>query len=175
MGCGPDFGFRAVNSGLAKVTDYTPEQLQQIRLAVAQGREAMRAAGRFEPLVFARAFVAAGGVQVPGAAGDDSALGAELLRALEQNAPTTGDARLAREIERARNEARWAQLAESDTVVGFHLRLPPAALLDPKCREILKADRGLGAAVFRKGEIVVLPTACDGASFTPVYEHEIEQ
>lgn len=157
------------------MTDYSPEQLEQIRLAVAQGREAMRVAGRFEPLVFARAFVAAGGVRVPGAAGDDPALGAALLRALEPGVNPTGDALLAREIERARNEARWAQLAESDAVVGFHLRLPPAALLDPKCRQILKADRGLGAAVFRKAEIVVLPAACDGASFTPVFEHEIEQ
>lgn len=157
------------------MTDYTPEQLEQIRLAVAQGREAMRIAGRFEPLEFARAFVAAGGVRVPGATTDDPALGAELLHALEQSATATGNAILTREIERARNEARWAQLAESDAVVGFHLRLPPVALLDPKCRQILKADRGLGAAVFRKAEIVVLPAACDGASFTPVYEHEIEQ
>ena len=156
------------------MTDYTPEQLQQIRLAVAQGREAMRAAGRFEPVEFARAFVAAGGVQVPGA-GDDPQLGSELLRALEHSTTVTGNALLTREIERARNEARWAALAESDAVVGFHLRLPPVALLDPKCRQILKADRGLGAAVFRKGEIVVLPAACDGASFTPVYDHDIEQ
>lgn len=156
------------------MTDYTPEQLSQIRLAVAQGREAMRAAGRFEPLVFARAFVAAGGAQVPGGVGDDRSLGARLLHALEHG-EVASDALLAREIERARNEARWAQLAESEAVVGFHLRLPPAALLDPKCRELLKADHGLGAAVFRKAEIVVLPAACDGASFTPVYEHEIEQ
>lgn len=157
------------------MTDYTLEQLTQIRLAVAQAREAMRAAGRFEPLVFARAFVAAGGVQAPGGAGNSPSLGARLLRALELGEAAGGDALLAREIERARNEARWAQLAESEAVVGFHLRLPPAALLDGKCRELLKADRGLGAAVFRKAEIVVLPAACDGASFTPVYEHEIEQ
>lgn len=157
------------------MTDYSPEQLEQIRLAVAQGREAMRAAGRFEPLVFARAFVAADGLQAPGAPIAGGALAARLLRALEHGELAGGDALLAREIERARNEARWAQLAESDAVVGFHLRLPSAALLDPKCRAILKADRGLGAAVFRKAEIVVLPAACDGASFTPVYEHEIEQ
>lgn len=156
------------------MTDYTPQQLAQIRLAVAQGREAMRAAGRFEPLVFARAFVAAGGAQAPGGAGDGPSLGARLLHALEHG-EAASDALLAREIERARNEARWARLAESEAVVGFHLRLPPAALLDAKCRELLKADRGLGAAVFRKAEIVVLPAACDGASFTPVYEHEIEQ
>lgn len=156
------------------MTDYTPEQLERIRLAIGAGREAMRLAGRFEPLVFARAFVAAGGVQLPGKPGDAQSLAARLIHALDSGEVST-DPLLTREIERARAEARWAALAEADDVVGFRMELPPAALLDSKCREILKADRGLGAAVFRKAEIVVLPAACDGASFTPVYEHEIEQ
>lgn len=157
------------------MTDYTPEQLDQIRLAVAQAREAMRAAGRFEPLVFAWAFTAAGGLQVPGTITDTTALGRRLLLALERGENGGTDALLVREIERARTEANWARWAEADDIVGFHLQLPPAAVLEPKCREILKADRGLGAAVFRKGEIVVLPAACDGARFTPVYVHEVEQ
>ena len=157
------------------MSDYTPEQFERIRQAVAQGREAMRAAGRFEPLVFARAFIAHGGLQVPGQSVDTAALATRLLQALEDDEAGGADPLLTREIERARREARWAQLAESDDVVGFHMQLPGAALLDPKCRALLKADHGLGAAVFRKAEIVVLPAACDGARFTPVYEHEIEQ
>lgn len=155
--------------------DYTPEQRERIRLAIAHGRDAMRVAGQFEPLVFARAFIAAGGLQVPGAAADTAALAARVVTALEQNESGNADALVAREVERARAEARWTQLAESDAVVGFHLQLPGAARLDAACREILKSDHGLGAAVFRKFEIVVLPPACDGARFTPVYDHEIEQ
>ncbi len=157
------------------MSDYTPEQLDRIRLAIAQAREAMRVAARFEPLVFARAFIAADGLQVPGQPADTAPLATRLLQALERDDASATDPLLAREIERARSEARWAKLAESDDVVGFHMQLPGVALLDPKCRALLKADHGLGAAVFRKAEIVVLPAACDGARFTPVYEHEIEQ
>ena len=157
------------------MNDYTPEQLERMRLAIAQGREAMRTAGRFEPLIFARAFIAAGGLQIPGTSADTAPLAARLVQALERDETSGSDALLTREIERARGEARWAKLAESDDVVGFHMQLPGAALLDPNCRALLKADHGLGAAVFRKAEIVVLPAACDGARFTPVYEHEIEQ
>lgn len=157
------------------MSDFTPEQLDRMRLAIAQAREAMRAADRFEPLVFARAFIAADGLQVPGESTDTAPLAARLLQALEHDEAGDADPLLTREIERARREARWAKLAESDDVVGFHMQLPGVALLDPKCRALLKADHGLGAAVFRKAEIVVLPAACDGARFTPVYEHEIEQ
>ena len=156
------------------MTDYTPEQLQHIRLAVGAGREAMRLAGRFEPLIFARAFAAAGGVQLPGKAGDAPSLAARLIQALDR-AETSTDPLLTREIERARSEARWAALAEADDVVGFRMDLPPAAVLEPICRELMKADHGLGAAVFRKAEIVVLPAVCGSARFTPVHDHEIEQ
>ena len=157
------------------MNDYNPEQFDRIRMAIAQARAAMRAVGRFEPLVFARAFIAADGLQVPGEQADTARLATLLLQALERDEAGGADALLAREIERARSEARWAKLAESDDVVGFHMQLPGAALLDPVCRAVLKADHGLGAAVFRKAEIVVLPAACDGARFTPVYAHEIEQ
>lgn len=156
------------------MTDYTPEQLEHIRLAVGAGREAMRLAGRFEPLVFARAFTAAGGVQMPGKPGDAQSLAARLIHALDRGEVST-DPLLTREIERARSEARWAALAEADDVVGFRMDLPPAAVLEPICRELMKADHGLGAAVFRKAEIVVLPAVCGNARFTPVYDHEIEQ
>lgn len=158
------------------MTDYTPEQIQRIRLAIAAGREAMRDAGQFQPLIFARAFVAAGGFQLPGRVDDPATAGLaqELLKRLTDGGATDNPL-LKRELARAHAESRWAEAAEVDAVVGFRLELAPAALLDRNCREILKTDHGLGSAVFRKAEIVVLPAACDGAQFTPVYEHEVEQ
>ena len=158
------------------MSDYTPEQTDRIRLAIAEGREAMRRTGQFHPLVFARAFLAAGGLQIPGGTdvNETQRLADQLLHLISQGG-TGNHPLLRRELERAHNEARWAQAAEADEVIGFRLELAPAALLDRSCREALKADRGLGSAVFRKAEIVVLPAACEGARFFPVYAHEIEQ
>ena len=156
--------------------DYTPAQTQRIRLAIADGREAMRRTGQFQPAVFAYAFVAAGGLQIPGASDDSEAppLATQLLQLVTQGG-TSNHPVLRRELERAHNEARWAQAAEADDVIGFRLELAPAAVLDRSCREALKADHGLGSAVFRKEEIVVLPAACEGVRFFPVYAYEIEQ
>lgn len=158
------------------MSDYTPEQTDRIRLAIAEGREAMHRTGQFHPLAFARAFVAAGGLQIPGVAdiGETQQLADQLLQVIAQGGSSNHPV-LRRELERAHNEARWAQAAQVDEVIGFRLELAPAALLDRSCRQALKADRGLGSAVFRKAEIVVLPAACEGARFFPVYAHEIEQ
>lgn len=158
------------------MTDYTPEQTQRLRRAIAEGREAMRRAGQFQPLVFAQAFLVAGGLQIPGAADNEETqrLADQLLQIIAQGGSSNHPV-LRRELERARNEARWTQAAEADDVIGFRLELAPAALLDRSCRQVLKADHGLGSAVFRKAEIVVLPAACEGARFFPVYAHEIEQ
>lgn len=157
--------------------DYTPEQISLIREAIAEARAALGAAGRFNALIFAQAFCAHGGVQIPGRPGDPAAneLGAALLRVLAGEQAEGLDADLEREIERARRETSWAEDAERDDVIGFRLDLPPRALLYPACRELLKADRGLGSAVFRKAEIVVLPPRCDGARFVPVHDYEIEE
>lgn len=157
---------------------YTTEQLNTIRSAIAEARAALRACGRYDPLEFARVYVAHDGVQIPGEPPDSPArlrLAEALLLALEHGRDAAGDAALAHELERARNEARWAEAEESEEIVGFRLELPPAALLERACREILKLDRGLGAGVFPKTQVVVLPPGCSGARFVPVREHEIEQ
>lgn len=157
---------------------YTVEQIERIRMAVVEARAALRAQGRYEPLAFARVYVAHDGVQIPGEPPDAAArarLAEALLQALADGRDAAEDPDLARELARAHNEARWAEAEQADDVVGFRLELPPAALLERPCREFLKLDRGLGAAVFPKTQVVVLPPGCGGARFVPVREYEIEQ
>ena len=160
------------------MAQYSAEQIRIIKQAMALGRAAMQRAGRYEALVFAEAYVTHDGVQIPGVGGDDAArarVADGLLEALRSDHTASGDAHVMREIKRAQSEARWARLAESDQVVGFHLRMGPAAQLEGACRELLYQDHGLGAAVFPKAQTVVLPVGCEDYEFTPVLEHELEQ
>lgn len=157
---------------------YRARQLGAIRDAIAAAREALRRSGGDDPLVFATAFVAEGGIQVPGRPGDVSAirsLGESLLRALASGSyHQPNDPDLQREINRARNEARWVNVMREAKVVGFYLQLPPQALRSPTVEALSHENRGLGPGVFRKGDIVVLQPECDGARFIPVLEDEIE-
>ncbi|BAU47950.1 hypothetical protein SVA_1385 [Sulfurifustis variabilis] len=158
--------------------DYTSEQIDRIRNAVAEARAALRTRRRYDPLEFARVYVAHDGVQIPGEPPDSPArirLAEALLEALAEGRDAAGNPGLSHELERVRTETRWAEAEESDDIVGFRLELPPAALLERPCRQLLKLDRGLGPAVFPKTQVVVLAPACGGARFVPVREHEIEQ
>lgn len=157
--------------------NYTDAQVAEIRAAIAEARAVMRARAEFSPLQFALAFIAHGGVHVPGEPRGLAAetLASELIASLETGRLVRNDPHLAREVLRAHTEAQWAEAAESDSVVGFRLELSAAAQAHPICRGIAKVDRGLGAHVFRKAEIAVLPPACDGARFTAVREDEVEQ
>lgn len=160
------------------MSGYTVEQVRLIRAAVAAGRDAMRVRGKFDPAVFAQAFIENGGIQIPGqigAEGECRRVAAEVLRALEQARPTSTDGIVAREIQRARSEARCGEAAQSDSVVGFRLELSESAKRHAACQALASMDRGLGAAVFPKEEVVVLPPEADGSIFIPVREDEIEQ
>jgi len=153
---------------------YTQAQVGAIARAVRAGRDA--AAGADDgALAFAAAFVAAGGVQVPGAEGDDA--GAEriataLLEALRGGALPDGDD-VRREIARARAEAAWA--AASERVVGFRLQPGPRAAAAPEVRALAGTDHGLGAGVVPKTRVVVLPPDCDDCAFVPVTDDDVEQ
>jgi hypothetical protein len=160
------------------MAQYSAEQIQIIKQAMVMGRAAMQRTGRYEPLIFADAYVAHDGVQIPGAESDDAArtrVADRLLESLRSGYIATGDAHVMRELKRAQTEVRWARLAESDLVVGFHLRMGPGAQLESACRELLHQDHGLGAAVFPKAQTVVVPASCEDYEFTPVLEHELEQ
>lgn len=155
---------------------FRARQVARIRDAVAAGREALRRAGDFDPLRFARAFVAAGGPQVPDAPPEaGEALGERLLRALAAGQRhAADDPDLERELQRVRTEARWAEAQDDDQIVGFLLRLPSAAEDSPTAEALAHQSQGLGPGVFRKGDIVVLQPECDGARFVPVSAHEVE-
>lgn len=160
------------------MAEYTPEQLQIIRTAVHAGREAMQRAGRYDPIVFARAFIAHRGIQRPGTSTEAAVLqllGHHVLASLRTGRPTSPDETVLREMKRAQSEARWVMLAQAEKVIGFYLRLGPAAQLRAPCRELLMQDHGLGAAVFPKERVVVLPPGCEDHEFVPVREDELEQ
>jgi hypothetical protein len=157
---------------------YLPEQVQAIRRAVARGREAMRRQGRFDAAVFVRTFIEHGGIQIPGEPNAQQArenVAREVLSVLASGAPAGGDATVAREVRRARAESDWTRYAETEKVVGFRLLLGRAAERSPVCQTLLDVDHGLGQGVYRKAEVAVLPPECDGSSFTPVLEDEVEQ
>lgn len=157
---------------------YTPEQVQIIRNAVQKARDTMQRARRFEAIVFAKAFVENGGIQIPGKAGSEpmrKRVAQHVLESLKTGRATSDDATVLREIKRAHSEVRWASAAESDRVVGFYLAFGPAAEQIATCREFLTQDYGLGAAVFPKERVVILPPTCDDYQFVPVLEHEVEQ
>lgn len=157
---------------------YTPEQVQIIAKAVQKAREAMQRARRFEAVVFAQAFIENDGIQIPGKAGNEplrKRVAQHVLESLKTGGATSDDATVLREIKRAHAEVRWASSAESDKVVGFYLTLGPAAQQLADCHEFLNRDYGLGAAVFPKGRVVILPPTCDDHQFVPVLEDEVEQ
>lgn len=157
---------------------YRARQIAAIRAAITAARLVLQQSGSEEPLVFARAFVARSGVQVPGSPDDAGAareLGERLLQALASGAyHHPDDPDLQREIERARNETAWVAAMRDDKVVGFYLQLPAQALQSPTVEALSHENRGLGPGVLRKGDIVVLQPECDGARFIPVLEDEIE-
>lgn len=159
------------------MASFRARQIETIRSAVGEGRAACRAAGRFEPLVFAGPFVAAGGVQVPGEPDNQARreeIAQALLAALERGERRHPDRDVQREIDRAHNEVRWAQAQLDDKIVGFFPHFPEAALESPEVETLSHSMHGYGAGVFRKSDVIVLQPICDGTRFTPVLEDEIE-
>ncbi|MDZ7810265.1 MAG: hypothetical protein U5L11_09080 [Arhodomonas sp.] len=127
---------------------FRARQLARIRDAVAAGRAAVRRSGSQDPVTFAEAFVAAGGVQIPGkpeAVDAAEALARRLLRALRAGQyHHAGDPDLQREVDRARQEVRWTAAQTEDSVVGFHLVVPEGAAEDATVEALAHAGRGLG-------------------------------
>lgn len=157
---------------------FRARQIAVMERAVARAREVLRDSETPGPAVFARAFVAAGGAQVPGACPDDdahAALAHRLLRYLDAGWREAGaDRDLQRELDRAHRETAWVAAESDDGVVGFYLELPADVLENPVAEAMSHASHGLGPGVFRKADLVVLQPECDGARFVPVREHDIE-
>jgi hypothetical protein len=157
---------------------FSPEQIAIIRSAVQSGRAAVQRQRCDDPCVFARAFIAENGVQIPSQPQEqDTAqrVAQQVLRVLRTGEPLKGDEDVAREAHRARIETRLALSLSSERSVGFTVRLGPQAQSDPACRVIIGEDLGLGAAVFPMNRVVVMPPWCLDYDFTPISEDEIEQ
>lgn len=157
---------------------FTPQQATAVREAIRRAREAMHEAARYEPLVFARAFVASGGVQIPGPAEDRGRaqdVAGRVLAVLSGAAQHEDDPDVLREVHRAHVESRWARAAGDADVVGFWLELGSDAASNPLCRALLGEDHGLGGGVFPKTYILVVPPCCTDYDYVPVRDQEVEQ
>lgn len=156
---------------------YKARQIAAISDAVAAARLELRRRRRYDPLTFAEAYIAHGGVQIPGRPDDTAgaaALAEGLLRALRTGQRHASDPLLAVELQRVHQETAWTEQADADQVVGFAVRLGAKAEDDPDCQALLKANHGLGPGVFRKHQVVVLQPACADCHFVPVYAHDLE-
>ncbi|MBS3785618.1 MAG: hypothetical protein KGY57_02300 [Gammaproteobacteria bacterium] len=156
---------------------FRARQVAKIRDAIAAGRKAVRQAGTADPVIFARAFVEAGGAQRPDV--DDpkehAVVGEQLLGLLAKNPNAESvDPDVQRELRRAREQTNWAILMEDDAVAGFLLKLSDDALATPRGEALAHQSFGLGPGIFRKADIPVLQPECDGAVFLPISQHEIE-
>lgn len=156
---------------------FRARQVATIRDAIAAGRAAVRMARVADPVVFARAFVDAGGAQRPDVKDQQAheKLGVQLLVQLAKDPEAeSSDPDLQRELVRARQQAQWAMAIEDDSIAGFLLQLSPGALATPRGEALAHQSFGLGPGVFRKTDIPVLQPECDGAVFLPISQHEIE-
>jgi len=155
---------------------YKARQLATIREAIAAGRQALRDAASRDPQVFAQAYIAADGVQIPGQPRSEQAaeLADQLRHCLASGTRRVTDPDLQREINRVHQEVQWLDAQYDDSVVGFLLQLPEAALESPTVEALSHQMEGLGPGIFRKADIVVLQPDCDGATFQPLTEHDLE-
>jgi len=155
---------------------WTSSQARAIARAVEAGRAAVRETGRADRLAFARAYVEAGGVQVPGRPDEDGRAGeiaAALLHALGRGA-TSDDPDVAREIVRVERETALAGALRDPHIVGFVVDLGETGAADPACQALLGRDFGLGAAVWPRSRVAVPPPWCLDYAFLPIGEGEVE-
>lgn len=156
---------------------FRARQVATIRDAVAAGRQAVRQAARPDRITFARAYVEAGGAQVPGdrAGAPSRALGERLLAAVAGGQDQAADdPDLERELRRVATETEWARALDDERVIGFLIEFPDAALETPTVEALAHQSQGLGPGIVRKADILVLQPECDGVRFIPVTEHDIE-
>lgn len=140
-----------------------------------------------DALVFADAFIKAGGIQIPGIPAVDGGtlrrIGSYVLMNLMEGSgaklkypePEWFFDTLVREINRAHSEAYWFGAAMHPDTAGFRLVMYDNIVDMAGCKRFAECDNfGLGEGIFPKEEIVVLPACCDGAAFEVVFKDEIK-
>ncbi|HXH03829.1 MAG TPA: hypothetical protein VNN09_10985 [Candidatus Competibacteraceae bacterium] len=158
---------------------YSPKQIFAIRKAIERGRQAMSADG-IDPLVFASAYLEAGGVQIPGQELDEPMrrrIDAHILESLGST-PTFLQEKhwiidvVSREIERIHSEVKLAEQRQQEQVRGFRFRFSSNSRNKDFCARLAEADLyGLGPGVFPRDEVVVLPPSCDQCWWEPVLQY----
>jgi len=141
-----------------------------------------------DAIVFADTFFRHGGVQVPGMPFIDEGtlrrIGSyALANLIEGKGPriTLGETdwffdAMVREMNRAYLEAYWFGAARHPDTVGFRLKIYDNVADIAGCQSYSECDNfGLGAGIFPKDEIVILPPCCDQASFEVVFKDEIKK
>jgi hypothetical protein len=162
--------------------DFTQKQRRLIRDAIVSGRDAMKDQGA-DAIVFAKAFIAGRGVQVPGGHSLNTLarrrLDALLLAAVKNgdaaappDAPVWLSACVKRELARALSEATLFPARSNADVLGIAVDCSSAADRDACERFITLNTRG-GSGLHDKHEIVILPTACDGATLHAIFVRDI--
>lgn len=157
------------------MAQYKASQVAAIKDAIAEARQWAVSQRAVEPLAFYQCFRDAGGLVCPsGESWDDvDGLDQRIERALSHGG-MPDEPIVAREVARIRREAAWASALLDDRVVGMRAHLGADEAADPRFKPLLADDRGLGARIFRRYDIVVPPPDCLSLRFTPVYEHELE-
>ncbi|RFA31014.1 hypothetical protein CAI21_03315 [Alkalilimnicola ehrlichii] len=159
------------------MASYKAKQIARIKDAVLAARTALRESGDFDPLRFAKVYVAHEGVQLPGRVDDDAErerVGQALLRALRLQSGGGQDPDVARELHRIEQEVDWLRYACQDDVVAFRAQLGPQAEKEPACQALVKEGNGLGPGLYGKYDVIVLRPECSDCRFVPVHQHELE-
>ncbi len=149
--------------------NYTPKQTFIIRNAIESGRQAMAQFGTHAS-VFAEAFIEANGIQVPGQEIDEGTrqyINDYVLKSLAGQASFIHEASwlveiTSREIDRVHSEVTQAIIRIQEQVTGFSFAFSHDVTDKEFCQKVASTDLyGLGAGIFPKDEIVVLPPGCD--------------
>ena len=149
--------------------NYTPKQIFIIRNAIEKGRNAMAIFGN-NAETFAKAFIAADGIQVPGEQLDKAVqkrINDYVLKSLTGKLPFINEPSwvidiIGREVDRVQSEVTQAILRAQNHVAGFSFAFSENVTDKEFCSRIASTDLyGLGPGIFPKDEIVVLPPGCD--------------
>jgi len=171
--------------------EFTPSQKEVIKAAIFAGREHMKAMGEDNPIDFFSEFCRVGGIQVPGEDAPPEIIEhvkGYVMSALFNNTGARVSREdqflhpiVAREINRAYQQANWVQAARHPDACGFHMEI--SSLLRNRewnplgasvAEKLVECDSfGLGPGIYPKDEAVVLQPCCDLAHFEVVFKDEI--
>ncbi len=159
--------------------NYTPKQVFIIRNAIERGRQAMAPFDN-NATIFAKAFIEANGIQVPSDDIDESTrqrINGYVLKSLVGQTYFAHEPEwlievINREIDRIHAEVTQAIIRIQDQVTGLSFAFSNEVADKEFCMKIASTDLyGLGAGIFPKDEIVVLPPGCDQTWWEAVQLH----